>query len=108
MMTGLIVTAAKDLVQQDGAEVVILVGAVMAAMPSRAQSEVPVPVIEGLSCAVVLAEALARLRFPKLRTGSFAPLPACEQVGLGPALASRFGWGEPKELGRCHILLAAG
>lgn len=91
VMAESIVAAANDLVQQDGAEVIFLVGAVMAVMPPRVQAQVPVPVLEGLSCAVVLAEALARLRVPKPRTGSFAPLPACEQVGLGPALASRFG-----------------
>lgn len=86
-----IVQSALHLVEQDGAEVIILIGAVLGAMPARVQAKVPVPVIEGLSCAVALAEALVRLRIPKARTGSFAALPHNEQIGLGPALSSQFG-----------------
>lgn len=85
-----IAAAACALVERDGAEAVVLVGAVMAAMPARVQPRVPVPVIEGVGCAVGLAEALVRLRLPKPRAGSYAALPAREQVGIGAELAARF------------------
>ncbi len=71
------------------ADVIVLVGAVMAAMPARIQARVPVPVVEGVSCAVALAEALVRLRLPKATAGSYAALPARATVGLGEALAER-------------------
>ena len=54
--------AAGVLVRQHRAEVVVLIGAVMAGMPARLQPHVAVPVIEGVTCAVPFAEALARLR----------------------------------------------
>ncbi len=89
-MADQIASAAHSLVQ-DGAEVIVLIGAIMGGMPARVQPRVPVPVIEGLSCAVTLAEALVRLNLPRARTGSYAPLPASEQTGIDPALASLFG-----------------
>ena len=91
LLADAIVKAAHQLVEQDGAEVVILLGVVLGGMLPQVQARVAVPVVEGLSCAVALAEALVRLRIPKARAGSFAALPASEQVGLGPALASQFG-----------------
>ena len=72
-----------------GADVVMLVGAVMAAMPARIQARVPVPVVEGVSCAVALAEALVRLRLPKATAGGYAALSGRATHGLGDALAAR-------------------
>lgn len=82
--------AANRLVEDYLAEVVVLVGAVMAGMPARVQPTVPVPVLEGVSCAVPLAEGLVRLNLPKPRAGSFAALPKRELVGVGDAIAARF------------------
>lgn len=73
-----------------GADAIVLIGAVMAGMPARVQAQVDVPVLEGVSCAVLLAEGLVRLGLPKPRAGSFAALPSRVQVGLSPALAARF------------------
>lgn len=87
----LIVEQVADLIARDMVDVVVLIGAVMAAMPARVQPRVGVPVIEGVSCAVVLAESLARLRLPKASAGGYAALPARELVGVDPALARRFG-----------------
>jgi allantoin racemase len=86
----LIVRQATDLVSDDMVDVIVLIGAVMAAMPARVQPRVPVPVIEGVSCAVALAESLVRLKLPKARAGGYAALPARELVGVDPALAARF------------------
>lgn len=83
----LAVEAACSLVTREGCEVVVLAGAVMAGVPARLQAQVPVPLIEGVACAVLQAEALARLKPMKARAGSLARLPAREQTGLGAALS---------------------
>jgi allantoin racemase len=86
----LIVAEAESLIAQDMVDVIVLIGAVMAGMPARVQPRLPVPVIEGVSCAVALAESLARLRLPKPRAGGYAALPPRDLVGVDPALAARF------------------
>jgi allantoin racemase len=84
------ITAASQALVDSGADAVVLIGAVMAGMPARVQPDIPVPVLEGVACAVGLAETLVRMRLPKPRAGSFAGLPARPQIGLDPALAARF------------------
>ncbi len=86
-LADLVTGAARDAVERDGADVVVLVGAVMAAMPARVQPHVPVPVVEGVACAVTLAEALARLRLPKATAGGYAAPRGRASVGLGEALS---------------------
>lgn len=86
----LTVAAVNDLVARDGAEVVVLTGAVMAGVPPRLQPQVTVPLLDGISCGVRLAEALAALKPAKARSGSLAPLPAREQVAVNPAIAAFF------------------
>jgi allantoin racemase len=85
----LTVAAANDLVQRDQAEVVVS-GAVMAGVPPRLQARVPVPLLEGVTCAVLQAQLLVTLDAVKPRTGSLAALPARELVGVSEALAARF------------------
>ena len=86
----LVVDAALDLVERDGCEVVVLAGAVMAGVPQRLQTRVPVPLLEGVSCAVAQAEMLVHLGCPKPTTGSLAALPQRELVGISAALRARF------------------
>jgi allantoin racemase len=86
----LIVVQAESLIERDMVDVVVLIGAVMAPMPARVQPRLPVPVVEGVSSAVALAESLVRLRLPKPRAGGYATLPARELVGVDPALMARF------------------
>jgi allantoin racemase len=86
----LTVAAANDLVQRDQAEVVVLSGAVMAGVPPRLQARVPVPLLDGVTCAVLQAQLLVALDAVKPRTGSLAALPARELVGVSEALAARF------------------
>ena len=85
------VAAANALVRQDGAEVVVLTGAVMAGVPARLQPQIDVPVLDGVSCAVRQAELLAAMRPIKPRTGSYAALPPREMSGVDAALAAQFG-----------------
>lgn len=89
----LIAAAAESLIAEDMVDCIVLIGAVMAGMPARVQPRLPVPVIEGVSSAVVLAQSLVRLALPKPREGGYAALPARELVGVDPALAARFTGG---------------
>lgn len=77
------------LVQRDGAEAVVLAGAAMAAMASTLQAHAEVPLLDGVACAVALAEARVRLALPAPRTGSLAPLQDRQSIGLAPALATQ-------------------
>ena len=84
-----IAAAVAAAVNDDGAEAVVLVGAVMAGMPARLAGRVAVPVLEGVSCAVGLAEALVRLAPIKPSSGSLATPTGRHVVGLDAALAAR-------------------
>jgi allantoin racemase len=85
-----LVAAANGLVQQHFAETVLFTGAVMAGVPARLQCEVPVPLIDGIDCAVRQAELLHRLGAPKPRAGSYAPPTGRELEGVEPSLAAAF------------------
>ena len=77
-------------VEQDGAEAVIFGGGPIAGLAREVADDIPVPVLDGVSCAVRLAEAIGGLHPRKPVTGSFArpaPKPA---TGLSPALLRRF------------------
>ncbi|MDA8253713.1 MAG: aspartate/glutamate racemase family protein [Rhodospirillales bacterium] len=87
----LIVAEAERLVADDMVDCVVLIGAVMAGMPARVQPRLPVPVIEGVRCAVALAESLVRLQLPRPRAGGYAALPRRDLIGVSEALAARFG-----------------
>jgi allantoin racemase len=82
-----LVAAACDLVERDGAETVVLTGAVMAGVPSRLQKDVPVPLIDCMACAIGQAEFLHRLGHPKPRAGSYAAPVGRELIEVDPAIA---------------------
>ncbi len=86
---------ACDLVEKDMAEVVVLTGAVMAGVPARVQTAVPVPVVDCIACAVRQAELLVQLNLPKPTAGSYALPSAREMVGVDPAIAARFAARSP-------------
>jgi len=67
-----VLAACIELVARDGAEAVVLAGAAMAGMHESLQAEVPVPLLDGIACAVPLAEMLVRLKLPKPGAGSLA------------------------------------
>jgi allantoin racemase len=64
--------AARSLVDDSAADVIVLLGAVMAGAPRRIEADVPVPVVDGIQCGVLQLEALIRLGARKPRTGSYA------------------------------------
>ena len=80
--------AARGLMEEDLADVVVLIGAVMAGMPARLS--VGVPVLEGVSCAVGLMEGLVRLAAPKAVAGSYGALGVRVVSGVDPAISRRF------------------
>lgn len=76
---------------RDGADVVILGGAALAGLAQRLAPSVPVPVLCSVEAGMRAAIAVAGLGASKARTGSFAPTPAVDTVGLAPALARLMG-----------------
>jgi allantoin racemase len=81
-----ILEAVGRLVENDGAEAVVLAGAVMAGVPGRLAARAAVPLVDGIAAGVLMAETLARLGPAKSRTGSLQRLPPRQTDGLGPAL----------------------
>lgn len=88
-----VVAVALDLVERDGAETVLLTGAVMAGVPARLQPHVPVPLVDGIACAVAQAELLHRLGHSKPTTGSYALPTGRDVAGVDPALLRAFAPG---------------
>ena len=82
--------AVRQLVERDGAEAVLLAGAAMASLAAVWQTEIDVPLLDGVACAVALAEARAGLRLPKARVGSVAATGGRAVSGLTPALTALF------------------
>jgi len=68
----------------------IRLSAVMASVSSRLQPQVPVPLLDGITAGVRQAELLARARYPKPATGSYAPPGPRELIGADPALVEAF------------------
>lgn len=79
---------ARTLIERDQAEAVVLIGAVMAGLPALLQPQVPVPVLEGVSCAVPLLEGLVRLRLPKPTAGTYAAPRGRATTGVDAGLAA--------------------
>jgi Asp/Glu/hydantoin racemase len=86
----LLIAAANDLVSRERAEVIVLAGAVMTGVPPRLQPSIPVPVLEGLACAVRQAELLVDLAPIKPQRGSYAALPSRELVEVDAAVRAMF------------------
>jgi allantoin racemase len=86
-----LVSSAKDLIAKDGSETIVLLGAVMAGVSRRIEAQVPVPVLDGMRCAIPQVEALVRIAARKASTGSYAPIGERTVSALDPALTAMFG-----------------
>jgi Asp/Glu/hydantoin racemase len=73
--------------REDGADVVILGGAGLAGLAARLRPAVDVPLLDGVACAISMAEALAGQSPGK--TGN--PAPPVASVGLSKGLAKLIG-----------------
>jgi allantoin racemase len=84
-----IAECARGLVTQKRADAIVLIGAVMAGIPDRIRDEVPVPVIEGVTAATVLAEGMVRLGTRMATAGSFAAPARRAVTGIPTELETR-------------------
>jgi len=88
---GAIVKAGQRLVDDCGAEAIIPIGAAAAGVAPRIQPRLPVPVVDGVACGVLLCEALVRLNAAKPTAGSYGRLAGNVYKGLTPALGQLLG-----------------
>ena len=75
------------------ADVIVLVGAVMAGVAAQVRADAArgVPVLEGVACAIAMAEALTRLDVNRKQASGGAAIRLRESVGLDPQLAAKLG-----------------
>ena len=83
----LLAKSCANCANQDGADVVILGGAGLAGLASKLRALVDVPVLDGVACAVSMAESLARQKPARSGVAS-APV---ESIGLSKGLAKLIG-----------------
>ena len=69
----MLVATARSAIEEDGAEVIILGGGMLAGYSDFLTGEVGVPVLDGVKCAVKLAESMAALGLKTSKIKSFAP-----------------------------------
>jgi allantoin racemase len=69
------------------ADAIVLGGAVLAGMDRVLQPNSPVPLLDGMACAVGMAEMLVKLRLPKPSAGSYAAPQGREAGGISEPLA---------------------
>src|SRR5262249_50710080 len=76
---------------EDGADVVILGGAGLAGVAGKLAPQVEIPLLDGVACALSMAEALAAQKPAKAKRGTFARPAPVESTGLSTALARLIG-----------------
>ncbi len=74
-----------------GADSIVIAGAAFAGSCGALQPHVAVPLLDGVACAVGLAEMVVRLKLPKPRAGSYAAVPPRDLAGVGAAIQALFG-----------------
>ncbi|HEY6979479.1 aspartate/glutamate racemase family protein [Reyranella sp.] len=72
---------------EDRADVVILGGAGLAGLADELKGAVDIPLLDGIACAVTMAESLAGQKPAKAEAGRHSLPAPVESVGLSPALA---------------------
>ncbi|MFC8040893.1 aspartate/glutamate racemase family protein [Paenarthrobacter sp. NPDC057355] len=76
----------RQAVAEDGADVVILAGAPLAGLARELEGQIPVPVVDGISAGIRMAEAVVSLKSGVHRGGSFAAPPVKARRGLSANL----------------------
>jgi allantoin racemase len=76
----------RQAVTEDGADVVILAGAPLAGLARELRGQIPVPVVDGISAGIRMAEAVVGLQSGVHRAGAFAPPPVKARKGLSENL----------------------
>ncbi len=78
-------------VREDGADVVILGGAGLAGLAARLRGKVEVPLLDGVACAISMAESLALQKPAKATRGTLARPAPVESINLSKGLAKLLG-----------------
>src|SRR4029077_12167663 len=86
-----LIELANRTVTHDQADVVILAGAPLAGLANKIRDKVPVPLVDGIQAAVVMAEGLIRINPRKATDGTFKRPAAKDSKGLSAALADVIG-----------------
>ncbi|MFO1087499.1 MAG: aspartate/glutamate racemase family protein [Reyranellaceae bacterium] len=86
-----LVDLALRTVTNDAADVVILAGAPLAGLANKIRDRMPVPLVDGIQAATVMAEGLVRLKPRKPTAGTFRRPGPKDSKGLAPALADVIG-----------------
>ena len=76
----------RQAVAEDGADVVILAGAPLAGLARELRGQIPVPVVDGISAGIQMAQAVVNLQSGPHRAGAFAPPPVKARKGLSENL----------------------
>jgi allantoin racemase len=76
----------RQAVAEDGADVVILAGAPLAGLARELRGQIPVPVVDGISAGLRMAEAVVGLQSGPHLAGAFAPPPVKARKGLSENL----------------------
>lgn len=84
----LLVQLARQAVEEDGADVIVLAGAPLSGLARRVKNQIPVPVVDCVAAAVGQALALLGLQAIQPTQGAFARPAAKSSEGIAPALAS--------------------
>ena len=79
------------IIDQDGAEAIIMAGAPLAGLGRRIADRLPVPLVDGVTSGVRLAEVRAGTEAQSREAESDGPPPEKPQKGLPPALAALVG-----------------
>lgn len=82
--------AGRRAIAEDGAEVLILAGAVMAGMEVELSSQLGLPVLDPVKCAVAQAQALMQLGLSTSRAGGYPALLARDCRDCPPGIADVF------------------
>jgi allantoin racemase len=78
-------------VREDGADVVILGGAGLAGLAAKLKDRVEVPLLDGVACAISMAEGLALQKPAKAMRGTLARPAPVESINLSKGLAKLLG-----------------
>lgn len=78
-------------VREDGADVVILGGAGLAGLAAKLKAKVEVPLLDGVACAISMAEGLALQKPAKAMRGALARPAPVESINLSKGLAKLLG-----------------
>lgn len=78
-------------VEEDGADVLILAGAPLAGLARSVAGQMPVPAIDGVTCALIQAQAMVDMAITAPTAGSYTQPPDKPCHGLTPALATLVG-----------------